>query len=422
MDEAHKHLNISEAEWGVFMEIFNDVCAEFRLPAEDVDDLNALMISMEDECVVYEGERPWRDPGQRRPGGNSAYGLVGGVYPIALFVDRLVDALIADDRFAVATDSMKRTPSSLKYCLTEAVCADAGGPEIVTARNAPETSLGVPQDAWEAVKLTARKSSPRLTSPLILSSNSRLLSATGAAADHIDNERARRSLLSAFEWKTKAFVVSLDHKKAIKLPSLAGGKLANRAAVVKSHAAAAAGSMISKEAFETQRAAMLAGSQTMRTNAVAARKAVFGDPRTLYGRGGGVFGLARLVDKLMDAWMDKTVSPTLNDNTKVARWHETEQRCGFKFLVTQLMGYLTGGPQRYTGRPMDVAHKHLGISRLEWAEFTAVAERVLKDAGVHHRASKELMEIIAGFEDLCTLRDGEIPCESCCCILTLIVT
>ena len=63
---------------------------------------------------------------------------------------------------------------------------------------------------------------------------------------------------------------------------------------------------------------MLAGSQTMRTNAVAARKAVFGDPRTLYGRGGGVFGLARLVDKLMDAWMDKTVSPTLNDNTKVA--------------------------------------------------------------------------------------------------------
>ena len=108
--------------------------------------------------------------------------------------------------------------------------------------------------------------------------------------------------------------------------------------------------------------------------------------------------------------MDKTVSPTLNDNTKVARWHETEQRCGFKFLVTQLMGYLTGGPQRYTGRPMDVAHKHLGISRLEWAEFTAVAERVLKDAGVHHKDSKELMEIIAGFEDLCTLRDGEIPC------------
>ena len=37
---------------------------------------------------------------------------------------------------------------------------------------------------------------------------------------------------------------------------------------------------------------------------------------------------------------------TLNNNQKVARWHETAQRCGFKFLVTQLMGYLCGGPQK----------------------------------------------------------------------------
>ena len=73
------------------------------------------------------------------------------------------------------------------------------------------------------------------------------------------------------------------------------------------------------------------------------------------------------------------------------------------------MGYLTGGPQRYTGRPMDVAHKHLGISRAEWAEFTAVADRVLKECGVPRGAARELLGIIAGFEDSCTLRDGEAP-------------
>lgn len=112
MDEAHKHLNISEAEWGVFMGLFNEVCGEFGLPAEDQDDLNALMISMEDECVVYPGERPRRDPGPWRPGGHAAYGLCGGVYPIALFADRLVDALLADARFEVATDA-KRTPAAL---------------------------------------------------------------------------------------------------------------------------------------------------------------------------------------------------------------------------------------------------------------------------------------------------------------------
>ncbi len=36
----------------------------------------------------------------------------------------------------------------------------------------------------------------------------------------------------------------------------------------------------------------------------------------------------------------------------VARWHESQQKAGFKFLVTQIMGYQTGGPQKYaTGRP-----------------------------------------------------------------------
>ena len=69
-------------------------------------------------------------------------------------------------------------------------------------------------------------------------------------------------------------------------------------------------------------------------------------------------------DKLMDAWM---ADPTLNANGRVARWHESAQRCGFKFLVTQLMGYLTGGPQVYTGRDMASSHKHLNISEEEWA-------------------------------------------------------
>lgn len=81
MDLAHKHLNISLSEWEVFMAIFNDVCAEFGLPASDIDDLNALMISMMDECVVWEGEQPRPDPGPFRPGGNSIYARVVRRHP-----------------------------------------------------------------------------------------------------------------------------------------------------------------------------------------------------------------------------------------------------------------------------------------------------------------------------------------------------
>ena len=59
----------------------------------------------------------------------------------------------------------------------------------------------------------------------------------------------------------------------------------------------------------------------------------YGDARTLYGRGGGAFGLAKLADRLMDTWMK---SDTLNANAKVAPWTASGQRQGFKFLVTQV--------------------------------------------------------------------------------------
>jgi hypothetical protein len=125
MDQAHKHLNISEREWDKFMEIFNSVCGEFGLPGEDTDDLNALMLSMMDECVVFPGEAVARDPGPMRPSGNSLYARCGGVYPLSLFVDRLVDALLADERVAIPTDGSKRNEASLKYLLTEVVPAES---------------------------------------------------------------------------------------------------------------------------------------------------------------------------------------------------------------------------------------------------------------------------------------------------------
>ena len=49
-----------------------------------------------------------------RPGGNRLYARLGGVYPIALFVDRLVDALLADERVNIPVDGTKRNEASLK--------------------------------------------------------------------------------------------------------------------------------------------------------------------------------------------------------------------------------------------------------------------------------------------------------------------
>ena len=386
MAHAHKHLNISLQEWEKFMELFNEVCTEFALPAGDTDDLNALMISMMDECVVFPGESAPRDPGPLRPGGHSVYAQLGGVYPIALFADRLVDALLLDPREEVmlgSVDGAKRNEASLKYLFTELICNMSGGPEVMTATSETfeETKLLLPPAGWDIFKATAE-----------------------AAADHFLSVGARQALLQQVLPRIKGFVVDPSGLAVAAPAGGAGGSgRSSHAAAVKDLAAAAAGRMVS--------AAVIAARYAAPGAMVAARRRVLGDPRSIYGKGGGIFGLAKLSDALMDRWMR---NPALNANAKVARWNETSQKFGFKFLVTQLMGYLTGGPQRYTGRPMDEAHKHLNIDAAQWSAFMQDADDVFKELRVPIPAQEELMRILSSYRgDCCVVRPGEVaPAEA----------
>merc|ERR1719472_96271 len=129
---------------------------------------------MMDECVVFPGERPRRSPGPVRPGGNHIYARLGGVYPIALFVDRLIDALLADPRVAIPVDGQRRNEASMKYLFTEVVCAIAGGPEVVTSLAYAETRLLLPARQMFF-----------------------LLEAAKDASDHIPSSKLRAELLQA---------------------------------------------------------------------------------------------------------------------------------------------------------------------------------------------------------------------------------
>jgi hemoglobin len=365
MDEAHKHLNISEGEWDVFMEIFNSVCEEFQLPGDLIGDLNALMISMEDECVVHAGERAPPNPGPLHIRGNSLYARCGGVYPIALFVDRLVDALMQDGQTPIPCDGQRRNDVSLKYLLTEVMCSIAGGAEVMTARDFEETMLLLPKAAWEVFIATAQ-----------------------IAADHFP-VAVRAEIIQCLQ-RSQKLIVDPNSSAAGPQTASAGNPR------VKSLQAAASGRMLSSAAIAARHAAPGAH--------VEARRRVIGDPRTLYGRGGGVFGLAKLADSLMDAWM---ADPALNGNAAVAKWHESQQKFGFKFLVTQLLGYLTGGPQRYTGVSMEAAHKHLAISPAQWGSFIDDATLVFEKLGVDAGTQCELLSILASFEAQCVAKPGE---------------
>ena len=176
-------------------------------------------------------------------------------------------------------DSRMARPSRVT---AQIICHLAGGPELPTCLSSSETKLLVPMSAWRIVVVTAH-----------------------LAADHLGE--ARIALFNIFESsKCKEMLVDPGSEET------EGRQFAAGAAAVKTkeQSASAHGSMVSRAVINARHAA--AGSS------VAARRRVFGDGRTLYGKGGGVFGLAKLSHLLMEAWM---ADPELNANKMVSRWH-----------------------------------------------------------------------------------------------------
>jgi hemoglobin len=87
---------------------------------------------------------------------------------------------------------------------------------------------------------------------------------------------------------------------------------------------------------------------------------------SLYERLGGVYSIAAVVDDFVDRVM---ADPRLNANPAVDEAHHKVPPAGFKYLVTEMVCWATGGPQKYTGRSMADSHRHLNITPQEWDAF-----------------------------------------------------
>lgn len=101
------------------------------------------------------------------------------------------------------------------------------------------------------------------------------------------------------------------------------------------------------------------------------------DPKrlSLYDRLGGVYTIATVVDDLMGRIM---IDPRLNANPLAEEAHHRVPPAGFKCLVTEMVCWATGGPQKYTGKPMAESHKDLKITGVEWG---GIPGRFSADAG-----------------------------------------
>jgi hemoglobin len=116
-------------------------------------------------------------------------------------------------------------------------------------------------------------------------------------------------------------------------------------------------------------------------------------PPTLYERLGGVYPIATVVDDFIDRIM---VDPRLNANPLVDEAHHRVSPPGFKYLVTEMVCWAAGGPQKYTGRSMSESHKHLKITGGEWDAFMDDFKQTLDKFGVPAQEQNELKAIVDG--------------------------
>jgi hemoglobin len=112
---------------------------------------------------------------------------------------------------------------------------------------------------------------------------------------------------------------------------------------------------------------------------------------SLYDRLGGVYSIATVVDDLIDRVMS---DPRLNANPLVDEAHHRVPPAGFKYLVTEMVCWASGGPQKYTGKSMADSHTHLKITSKEWEAFLDDLQQTLDQFAVPIQEQAELKAIV----------------------------
>lgn len=111
----------------------------------------------------------------------------------------------------------------------------------------------------------------------------------------------------------------------------------------------------------------------------------------LYERLGGVYRIAAIVDDFIDRI---SADPRLNANPRLAAASHRDSAAGFKYLVTEMVCWATGGPQTYTGRSMGESHRHLNITEAEWNYFVDDLRKTLDKFEVGSSEQQQLLALL----------------------------
>jgi len=125
-------------------------------------------------------------------------------------------------------------------------------------------------------------------------------------------------------------------------------------------------------------------------------------PTSLYERLGGIYPIATVVDDFIDRVMH---NPILNANPKVNEAHHRVTPPGFKYLVTEMVAWATGGPQKYTGKTMFDSHAQLGITEPEWQAFMKDLRDCFAKFSIPDQEQSELIAIVESTKKDIVLND-----------------
>lgn len=117
--------------------------------------------------------------------------------------------------------------------------------------------------------------------------------------------------------------------------------------------------------------------------------------RTLYERLGGENAIRAVVDDFVTRTLN---NPKVNFTRKgtAAEWKATPENLErVKKTAVELVGMVTGGPQKYTGKSMKEAHKGMEITQAEFDAFLADVKASLDKFNVPAKEQDELMKIVA---------------------------
>jgi hemoglobin len=115
------------------------------------------------------------------------------------------------------------------------------------------------------------------------------------------------------------------------------------------------------------------------------------EARPLYDRLGGVYAIAVVVDDFIDRIM---VDARLNANPYVDEAHHRVSPQGFKYYVTEMLCWASGGPQTYSGRSMVDSHRELHITGDEWNAFMDDLDQTLSKFTVPELERAEVVAIV----------------------------